>query len=384
MTKSLLRRDISSGVSAEINTDIESEKSTAEEQILEAATRQGDSGVGRPRPQAIPVSKDSLTINNTPVNHEQEFIPEDELLAGSFFLPSALSKSLRIIFLCISAFAAFLLITQTASFLANIRQLSLLEKIILSAPLAAFGCVIIWIVVKLIILANRLRVSPKIKIKALEELEKRRNLRTLSLKKNRQAVEELASYLQHDFSIRQEMLSSWGIKELVITNLEKSRQELIQTASKPTGTSRDWIVDFEHNIQDKLDEIAQKRIFKYSTNAAVMAGISPFPLIDRLIVLSSSLGMLKELLELYSLKPTWDKNLILMAQVIISTYCAGVVGDITDSTFDNIADLAGEATSQIPDIALRVAGKSTESAIQGFMVYRLGKTALKIVHPIKK
>jgi uncharacterized membrane protein YcjF (UPF0283 family) len=255
--------------------------------------------VGRPRPQAIPVSKDSLTINNTPVNHEQEFIPEDELLAGSFFLPSALSKSLRIIFLCISAFAAFLLITQTASFLANIRQLSLLEKIILSAPLAAFGCVIIWIVVKLIILASRLRVSPKIKIKALEELEKRRNLRTLSLKKNRQAVEELASYLQHDFSIRQEMLSSWGIKELVITNLEKSRQELIQTASKPTGTSRDWIVDFEHNIQDKLDEIAQKRIFKYSTNAAVMAGISPFPLIDRLIVLSSSLGMLKELLELY-------------------------------------------------------------------------------------
>lgn len=383
MTKSLLRRDISSGVSAEINTDVESEKSTAEKQILEAATRQGDSGVGRPRPQAIPVSKDSLTINNTPVNHEQEFIPEDELLAGSFFLPSALSKSLRIIFLCISAFAAFLLITQTASFLANIRQLSLLEKIILSVPLAAFGCVIIWIIVKLTILACRLRVSPKIKIKALEELEKRRNLRRLSLKKNRQAVEELASYLQHDFSIRREMLLSWGIKESFITNLEKNRQELIQTASKPIGTSRDWLFEFKHNIQDKLDEIAQKRIFKYSTNAAVMAGISPFPLIDRLIVLSSSLGMLKELLELYSLKPTWNKNLILMAQVIVNTYLSGILGDLTEGGIENIAEMAGETAVQIPDIALKIAGKSTETALQGYMVYRLGKSAIKVLHAVE-
>ena len=104
----------------------------------------------------------------------------------------------------------------------------------------------------------------------------------------------------------------------------------------------------------------------------------------RLIVLSSSIGMLKDLLELYSLKPTWDKNVVLMAQVIINTYCAGVLENITDSAIENISNLAGEAFTQIPDIALRAAGKTTETVVHGCMVYRLGQAALKVLRPVVK
>ena len=144
----------------------------------------------------------------------------------------------------------------------------------------------------------------------------------------------------------------------------------------------DEFAKIDLKTQDKLDEIAQKRILKYSMNTAVMTGMSPFAMIDRLIVLSSSLGMLKELLELYSLKPRWDKNLVLMAQVIINTYCAGVIDELSDSALDNIASVAEKSAVQIPDFALKIAGKTTESAMHGCMVYRLGKSALKILHPV--
>lgn len=377
MTKSLLRRTIEKD-----ETETKSDEINPDHNSVESANRQGDSGIGRPHPQTSAISVDELSDNISAKQPEDILLQDDELLAGSFFLPASLSKILRIILFCGASIVAFFLITQTTSFLTNIRQLSILERVILSTPLVLFGAVILWLIVKLIVMANRFKISPQIKIKALQELENRRSLRKLSLKKNRQAVEELTNYLQNDLLIKGDTLTNWGIKQDFIAKLEKDRNKLIQQAHAPTGTSQDWLSDFKCNIQNQLDEIAYKRILKYSMNAAVMAGISPFPLIDRLIVLSSSLGLLKDLLELYSLKPSWDKNLVLMAQVIISTYCSGVVEDLTESAFENISNIAEEAATQIPDIALRFAGRTTESAIQGYMVFRLGKSALKLLHPI--
>ena len=50
---------------------------------------------------------------------------------------------------------------------------------------------------------------------------------------------------------------------------------------------------------------------------------------------------------------------------------------------DGVADLAGDAVSQVPDYALRWAGKAAETATQGYMVYRLGKAAVRVLHPVR-
>lgn len=358
------------------------------------ATRGGDSGVGRRPVKCVKINPQDLPPKQTVVTVQEKNVEEELYVTDGFFMPSILSKFLRLTLICLAAFASFFLITQTASFLADVRKLTLLEQITLALPLVGFGCVIIWIVFKLIIYSVRLKVSPQIKIKALQELEERRSLRKLSLKQNREAVKKLADYLQNDFSIKTDTLKSWGINQDIIRKFEKNKQRLIEQAQTPASTSQDWLADFRCNIQDQLDEIAQKRILKYSINTAIMSGISPFSLIDRLIVLSSSLGMLKELLELYSLKPSWDKNLVLMAQVIINTYCAGIFGDMADSALDNFANFAEKSVLQNPELAekipgavfsvIRCAGKPAEAGMQGVMVYRLGKSALKILHAIEK
>lgn len=314
---------------------------------------------------------------------------EDAGINSNFQMPpfvSKASKVLKFILLLLAAAATVFIVTETASFLASVRKLSLLEQIFLSIPMAIFAGIILYLIINLFFLLRKFHVSPQISIKALEQLEERRSLRKLSLMCNRDAVKKLSRFLESYPSDGVE-LKKLGISSDVISRLEKNRRKLIESANNLPGTTQDWIVDFRINFQNKLDEIAKKRIQYYSWNVAVMTGISPFSLIDRLIVLSGCLSMLKEFMQIFALKPSWDKNLVLMGKVIIQTYLAGIIYDVADTGIDAINSKLLEGVGEgIPDFACKVASgfskKVTEGAIQGFMIFRLGKSALKILHPV--
>lgn len=349
-----------------------------------SARRGGDSGVGRRVTRGKSVDTSELKSVASEQTHAEcdENQLADKVLADSFFIPQGLCAAARLAIVCVVAFVVFFLVTQLASFLANVRMLTLSEQIVLSLPLVLFGGVILWIVLKLLVLMYRLRVSPQVKIKAITALEERKELRTLSLKVNREAVERLGEYLERDCRIDAVFFKSLGMSVEQIATLESVRKRLIADAKSPSGTSQDWLLSFQRDFQDTLDAVAKKRIVKYSANAGLMAGISPFPLMDRLIVLSSSLALLKELLEIYSLKPSWDKNLVLMAHVIANTYFSGMIGDVAEGGIDSITEMAGDTLANVPNLALKIAGKATETALQGYMVYRLGNAAMRVLRPV--
>ena len=118
-----------------------------------------------------------------------------------------------------------------------------------------------------------------------------------------------------------------------------------------------------------------------------MTGISPYPLFDRLIVLRACLGMLKELLAIYALKPSWDKNLVLLAQVILDTYLAGVIDNAAENgmnlVMDNIPELTNVTLSRGLDLVIRKGGgRGAGMLTQAYMVYRLGNAAVKVLRPV--
>ena len=382
MTKTLLHRNVQP---SELETmSPPSDKREPQNNFLqESSRRAGDSSLGRPDTSLRKTIVDDAQF--TPVSTTDDSNCEEdinELESSSFFAPVWICRVLRTCLLFLSAVAVFFIVTQTASFLSNIRNLSLIEKSVLSSFLIIFGLIIVWIIVRMIALFFKLRVSPQIKIKALQELENRKKMRKYSLKKNKEAIQKLSSFLKDSFLINDKKLSSLGFSHEDISALNRNKALLIKESENLSGTTQDWIDDFRQKIQNPLDRVAIKRIRNYSLNAGIMAGISPFPLIDRLIVFSACLSMLKDLLEIYSLKPSWDKNLVLMGQVIINTYLAGVIEDVTEAGIDGISNLAEDAAEKIPDFALRGAGKATETAMHGYMVYRLGKAAIKVLHPI--
>lgn len=350
---------------------------------VHSSHREGDNGLGRPVPPVRLLDRNDLTpVSDSEQNADEEALSEDSLGSSAFTMPTGLCRIARGVLLFAVSAVMFLLVTQTALFLANMARLPVWERVLLAIPLVIFGGLLIWYLVKMLWLCVRLRHSPQIDIKALRELEERRDMRQASLKNNREAVARLADYLKKDFDGQTRVLRALEVPTQLSKELERTRQKLIAEAEAPMGSSRDWIDDFRTQFQNRLDEVALKRIRRYSIHAGIMTGISPFTLIDRLISFSTSLAMLKELLELFALRPSWDKNLVLMGKVIINTYLAGILDEVTEDGVRGLADVAGLATENIPSFAMRLSGKVAETTAQGYMVYRLGRTALKLLHPV--
>ena len=362
----------------------------------ESARRAGDTGVGKRAVNKEYLNPDELQPSQPPeVLLASEESEDDNLMKNDVVLPW-FGKTLRGIILLITAIAVFFIVTQTASFLSSVRQLSWTEQILLAIPMVIFGIVIIWYLIKLFAVFWKFRVSPQIRIKALQELAARRDLRALSLKANRQAVEKLSSLLDDKNAYADKKyantLSRLAVPAEQIAELESARKRLISEAKSPRETSRDWLSDFNRSFQAPLDEIAKKRIQKYYIHAGTMTGVSPYPLFDRLIVLRACVAMLKELLEIYALKPSWDKNLILLARVILNTYFAGVIDNAVGgavensvkSVIENIPALTANAVGKgLGFIVSKGAGKGAGMVVQAYMVYRLGNAAIKMLRPIK-
>ncbi len=248
------------------------------------AHREHDTEVGRRI-----VKKISISPENVQEASEQEEIAlanelEANELMNDHFCLTWLSKTLRVAILLVTAFVMFFIVTQTASFLVSVRHLTRTEQILLAIPMLLFGSIILWYLMKLLFLFLRLRVSPQIRIKALHELSERRHLRDLSMKANREAIEKLCGLLEDKRTYASEnyakTLRALSVSKEQILELDKSRQRLIENAWDMPGTTRDWINDFYQDFQKPLDQIAERSIRKHYVHAAIMTGISPYPLLD--------------------------------------------------------------------------------------------------------
>ena len=389
MTKSLLRRE---------NGEVPFKEKSAgmvqngqSEPAAESARREYDPGIGRRKNGKDIVPEDELNPPLPPESMPDADSGEaEDFLKNDTILPW-LGKTLRASLLLAASFAMFFIITQTASFLASVRQLSRIEQILLAIPMVIFGCIILWYLYKMLSLFWKLRVSPQIRLKALQALEERKTLRDLSLNAGHKAVEKLCRLLEDGRTYGSKdypaALRKLEVPPDQIDELNNARLKLIENARNPRSASSDWLVDFREHFQIRLDEIAAKRIRKYYVHAGIMTGISPYPLFDRLIVLRACLGMLKDLLEIYALKPSWDKNLVLLAKVILNTYLAGFIDNAAESgmnlVMDNLPELTNVTLSKGLDLVIRKGGgKGAGMLAQAYMVYRLGNAAVKVLRPI--
>ena len=355
-----------------------------------SARRENDTCVGRRMPEKDYLPPGALEPPLPPDPAGRDGGEVEELLKNDTVLPW-FGRVLRGILLLTAAVGMFFIVAQTASFLANVRRLSLAEQILLAIPAVIFGLIILWYFVKALLLFRRLRVSPQIGFKALQVLSERREMREMSRKAKRAAVEKLTAllkdrraYAAKDYP---ETLRKLDVAPEQLKALDRARQKLIGEAENPPGTSLDWVEEFREKFQSQLNGIAGKRIRKYYLHAGIMTGISPYPLFDRLIVFRACLAMLKELLEIYAVKPSWDKNLMLLAQVILNTYLAGVIDNAAESgmdlVMDNLPELTNVTLSRGLDLVIRKGGgKGAGMLTQAYMVYRLGNAAVKMLQPV--
>ena len=156
--------------------------------------------------------------------------------------------------------------------------------------------------------------------------------------------------------------------------------------------------------QSNLDELARKRISYYSWRAAAAATASPFAALDQLIVLATCVTMLKELFQIYCLKPKWDKNLLLMARIVIQVYLTGYwqtlsvagadalsnglntfLNHVKGTDAENILVKGGAKVGSLlgGGIGNTVAKTIGEFTLHKITVSRLGEAAIRVLQPVK-
>lgn len=185
--------------------------------------------------------------------------------------------------------------------------------------------------------------------------------------------DELRRYLR-EHPLFQEASAKSLLKDEKRKELEKAKEYLLEVKGLD---AKSWVVEFHTKFQNPLNEIAKKEVENFATKAGFGTAISRDSLLDRIIILSSIVGMFKCLLELYGLRPKLANTLPLLSAALTHTYIAGYTQELAQNmTEQAFADFGNKLTNTL-------GAKVAEGGIHYFTVKRLGLIAIKLLAPPK-
>ena len=350
--------------------------------------RPGDPIIDRRQPTMV-IEKPPVETDNGPIDEPE---PPDKPLPpkepSPIPLERVISKGRRIYMytlLLVASFLGVFIINQTVSFVSRLSTLPLLVSIPLGMAMVAFLGIIIFFMCKVLRSFFRLKQSPQVSLMPISPVEGRRRMQELCGQRNKEARNLLYKTLKEiDSKAYADALTELNISSDSIRNLARVRRELCDSHEHNRKSSREWLSDFKQ-YQGMVDGIAEERIASHSNKCAIAATASRIPTMDRFIVLSSMFAMCKDLLVIYNLKPSRFNIAILMAKIIINTFCAGYVQGVTEEA-GNLAGKGVEglvkAVPWVGDAISKISALSAEFVAYELLMHHLGKATQKMLQPL--
>ncbi|MCD8350785.1 MAG: DUF697 domain-containing protein [Planctomycetaceae bacterium] len=352
------------------------------------------------KPEAAPSSshRDGECIPNVP-DVEPETVPlervassvrPDPLASASVDVPPPSSPWLRwylgATVLVVGAFC-FFLTSQAISSLAYAATLAPWLRYPLLGILGLSCLAVLVVCVALVRSWMRLRRVRQVDLDALQELRRRAKSREDGLEHMQAARASLEEYLlTYPLSAaKQPVLLSAGLKPETLEKLARSRDYLVGRSVD----SMTWLDDFGRGFQDELDAAARARIKVWSLRAAGCVIASPLPFLDAVLVLSIALKMLRDVCVIYNIRASRSGLLLLLNKAIAAAFIAGVAENATEIAggyaAEELSEMVGEGV--LDSLGARVAGvvapKLGEGAVNAFFIHRLGRSAVRMVQPLK-
>ncbi len=364
--------------------------------------RDGDHGLGIPPPTTETgrelAPEENRKRDRQEKEEEQERIRREfervlqEQNAGGFQLPEPILNILSWSLLAVASILGLLLIGQGAAAVGHIRALPTPLDWVVGVAAGGFSLVLGVLIVRLGWVIARLHRSPSVNLMGLRSLNERRQWQRLAIHHSDQARLQLRQYLKKYESEAAHLHLSDGER----TRLENARQYLLvgpQTLSAP-----EWLEAFRERFQSILDVAAARQVRAHAVKVGLGTGASRSPLLDQAIVLSTCMAMLRELLAIYGLRPTMFQSVLLLARSVMMTYLSGVLQDVTDGLSENdllqdiVQDITkhvgqvGDLVSDIPTVGPivgEIAESASSGAINGILIWRLGRGAIKQIQPVR-
>ena len=353
--------------------------------------RSGDNGLGQPDP----VVKDARVISD---QEKQEYreqtdaqlrlqfeqkLQDMQQFTKSWELPGGIKRFLAWILFFIGAISGVFIVNQGVSFLSNINSLAQPYKTIAIFAMVFFSIVLFAIIVSLFWAGFKMKRLKPFDIKPLRVLQQREDMRRFAQEKQEEARDIFKEYLK-SYSLNRKnakLLIRAGLNTNEIESLAAVRDKLLDK-NKPLSSNQ-WLDMFGDSWQSVLDRAADRRIKDYSIKAGFGTAASPVAFVDQMVVMYSCFAMLKDIMKIYNLRPAFGQTVVVLSRSIINIYLSGMIENATEGSANSVADYIREHCGKIAGGAGRIAGaKVAEAAINGLLLYNLGKRAKKMLQPM--
>lgn len=328
--------------------------------------------------EAIP-DKVSVPEPDRTVGDEASELPEDvkSSLPSSIFGPTAALGILALL----SAILIFLyyhvlgIIGDLAALPAVFRDIGYAALAVLVTVIVAFG-------LRLVYLWSRLRRTPAVRLGGLRKLSEHRSLRKMAVREKSAAQKTLLDYLKQypeEGSTHEKLLARLGMDEDEIHRLRKTRHRLLDpTIGRSPG---DWLEEFHRNFGGILDKLAIQSVKRRAFLVGVKTAAAPNPVVDMLVATYGAFVITGDVCRIYNLRAGAVGTLVIMAHAFANIFFAGQLEDAMDTAADAIFD---ETTSLTALIFGKVSSRVAEGAANGILLYRLGRSVITLVQPIRQ
>ena len=346
--------------------------------------RQGDHGLGTPRSR----------MDGARVLSEQEIeearCVEDQALRrqfekelqqpAAFALPSGIRRALTWGGLALAAVLGLFVVSQVTAAISSIATLPVPFNWIMGFLALLFAGILTWMILRLAVALFRLQRSPSVNLRAIQALQERRHMQALVEEHAEQAIHKLRNYLEN-YQLNDEAcrrLKGLGLTDGEWDSLVLERRSLLANdESKPSDA---WLSEFRSQFQSILDRAAERRIKHWATRVAAGTAVSRLAVLDNGAVLYACAAMIEELTFLYGLRPAVGQTAAILARSIQQTYFAGLAQQGTEAIMDT---LWSETSGIVGDLVGRVLPRVAEGAVNGALLWRLGKRAIASLQPVQ-
>ena len=367
-------------------------------EVREFEPRPGDSGEDRPlqvprQLQALSEADIKALADAEERLLQKELREAEELLAcePSFFsLPAYLSHPLMgAVVAGMTGVLGLFVFNQVMQALSIIGTLQGPWMIAAYAGLGLFGAAVLYSMSRLLWLYVRLRRNRQLRVKGLEELEKRTRLRWLVNAKLKEAKTLLQRYL-NEFPLKtgreRKQLVALGLTEDTLAELARARERLLHADRWPSDDS--WFAEFREAFQSHLDQAASRRVNYWARRTAVGTAVSPNTLTDTMMTLYFSFTMLADLCQIYNLRAGRLGTAVMLARVFFNAYLAGQIQEMEHMTAEQIQNFVAPHIPASEILLAKVLGKMGAKASSGvvnfFLLNRLGRYSCRMLRPMTK
>jgi uncharacterized membrane protein YcjF (UPF0283 family) len=376
--------------------------------IMESASgRPADTTIGRPiqAPKEDTPSKKSLTDIDTRKEQDQREKSLALLQQSQLYeVPQFFSRMFLLLGGTLAVLVGVFLVVEVLQLLAALTALPIAFQIVAYVFLSGVFIITAGTVWQWTAMWRRLRVNQQIRLTKVSADSQRLSSDVLGA-----AKKQLQTYLKtYDLSLDSPIghqFRALGFGAESLKRLAECRHRLLQE-SRPIS-SREWIDEFRRDWLDALDAMARARISRYGKFVALKTAISPYAILDFLVVIYNNVRMLQDLCLLYQVRTGLAGTLYLLCLCIFQAFMAEAVNEALDaigedgvedgadataeSLGDGAPDLVEEASSEglsriVSGVGEHFLGSAAKKAAEGmanwFFLRRIGRQAMRLLQPL--